>query len=344
MFFFNKKEKAIKVLSIDGGGIRGLIPAIILQHLQEQLRLKGNNKPFCEIFDLMSGTSTGALIALGLAAPKENLDKPGTYLNEPAYDISTVVKIYSQLGNKIFPKWRFNALQSVVQAIKDKYDPAELEKILDELFAKRTIDDSLTNILVTAYDTENRKPFFFKKRPTVDQWDRDLNFYMKDAARASSAAPTFFSPAYIPTVPDSGKKYCLIDGGIAANNPAMCAYIEARKIYPDAKKFIIVSIGTGESNLRYLYEDIKSWGYLDWVSPVNATPLPNFYMDAQVKTANHQLHKLPGVDFVRFECNLPWRTAKTDDASDETIISLMKLANQIISEDQEQIQYLCKIL
>ena len=340
--------KTVKILSIDGGGIRGIIPALILRELRDRLRGKGQRRPFAEQFDLIAGTSAGALVALGLVVPKassengETPEAPPTYEKSPALEIDDIIDLYMKRGGEIFPRHRFNSLRTVVQAFADKYESAGLETVLHDVFGEATIRDALTNVLITSYDTERMEPFFFKKRPRRKSWEADLNFYMRDAARASSAAPTYFEPALVGPLPSTGKRYCLIDGGVFANNPAMCAYVEARKIYPRAKRYVLVSLSTGRSMSSFLYDDVRTWGFLDWIRPTNGTPLATIMGSGQSECVNHQLEKLPGVDFFRLEGELLPGRDEIDDASEENLRNLTLIAERMIHTNDEKLNRICE--
>lgn len=402
MRFF--RDRTVRILSIDGGGIRGLIPALILREIRDRLGTKGRFKSFAEHFDLIAGTSAGALVALGLVVPavrrSSRADPPGRtnsprvagqevlgnpaggglsngpsldadrpaeidastsaalgtnvrsadsafvepieYDDKPAWDINDIVDLYVKRGAEIFPRRRFRSLRTVVQAFADKYESAGLETVLRDIFSDATINDALTNILVTSYDTERMEPFFFKKRPRRRGGEGDLNFYMRDAARASSAAPTFFEPALISPVPADGTRFCLIDGGVFANNPAMCAYVEARKIFPHAKRYVLISLSTGRTMSSFPYEEVRSWGFFEWIRPSNGTPLAMIMGTGQSEGVNHQLEKLPEVEFLRIDGELLPGHDAIDDASDENIRNLTMIGERMIRASSNKLDRICE--
>lgn len=198
------RTKIVMVLSIDGGGIRGIIPPLILREIEIRLKKAGKARPFSDIFHLIAGTSTGGLIALGLALPKSAKGEARNYIPEPDLSIDDIIELYEKRGQEIFPQGRFNRLRTVAQMFGDKYDEGGIEKILDETFKKATLKDALTNLLITSYETETMQPFCFKNRPSKTEWQDDENFYMRDAARAATAAPTYFIPARVDPVPLKG--------------------------------------------------------------------------------------------------------------------------------------------
>jgi len=295
-------RKTITILSIDGGGTRGLIPALLLREFEERMGKKPHNWP--DLFDLMAGSSTGGLISLGLACPG---DKPPI----PKYAANDLVDVYQNRGKEIFPVGSFKTLRTMGQAFTEKYDDKGFKKLLQEYFGESTLDECLTSLLITSYDVNRGKPHFFKYQKGKPH--SNMNFRLSDIARATCSAPTYFEPAEISPIEEQNRKYCLVDGGLVANNPAQCAYTEARKLYPRAKKFIILSLGTGENPRRYSCKDMKHWGYLDWVSPTKDVPLMSEVSRAQSAAVDHMLGQTPGVTYHRLEVPLV-RGIDMDDA------------------------------
>lgn len=260
-------NKPIRILSIQGGGIRGLIPAIVLAEIEKKAV-----KPIHECFDLIAGTSTGGIIALGLTKP--NPMRPA--------DLAT---LYEDQGREIFPKSVWRNLRKYVD---EKYPSKGLVNVLKQVFGNDKLSSVLTNVIITSYDIEHRRPFFFTSNDVINKGHPD--FLLRDVAHATSAAPTYFEPCKI-SLGNSNNYLALIDGGVFANNPAMCAYIEAKKIFPSATDFIIVSLGTGQLTRPIPYDEAKDWGLMDW-----AVPILSVVFDGVNDTVNYQLKKLlPGV-------------------------------------------------
>ncbi len=92
------------------------------------------------------------------------------------------------------------------------------------------------------------------------------SYRMRDAARASSAAPTYFPPARISPIGHPNRHFTLVDGAVFANNPAGLAFVEATKIFPDESEFVVLSLGTGDPQQGYSYDEIRRWGYMEWVT------------------------------------------------------------------------------
>ncbi len=281
-------KKKVRILSIDGGGIRGIIPATIINYLEEQLqRREGEDKRIADYFDLIAGTSTGGILTCAY------LISDGT--DRPKYTARTALDIYMERGDKIFDITFKQRLSSAMGMIDEKYAVKELEKALEDYFGDATLIDMVKPCMVTAYDIRNRKAKFFT---SAEAHSEIQNFYIKDVARATSAAPTYFEPVRIRS--ELGTPYSLIDGGLFANNPAMCAYSEARKMKfsealrdntkpdePTANDMIVVSIGTGSVKEPYHFKDMKNKGQIGW-----AKPIIDILMSSNSETVHYQLKQL----------------------------------------------------
>ncbi|NNE76507.1 MAG: hypothetical protein HKN31_05480 [Pricia sp.] len=183
----NKKKK-IRILSLDGGGIRGIIPGIILSYLEDELKKKSGN-PTASIgqyFDFMAGTSTGGILSLVYLCP----DRHGQF----KYGARDALSMYMELGKDIFNLSLQKQVQSLAGLTDEKYSEVELENILDLFLEDVKLSQALKPCIITSYDIRNRKSFFF----TSADADSDVyDFLMKDVAIATSAAPTYFEAARI---------------------------------------------------------------------------------------------------------------------------------------------------
>jgi uncharacterized protein len=318
-----------KVLSIDGGGIRGIIPAMILAEIEGR-----TGKRTAEVFGLVAGTSTGGILALGLTKPGQN--------GGPEYSAKKLIDLYETEGGKIFsiPVW--HRIHSTGGLAEEKYPAKGIEEVALEYFGDVDLAQALTEVLVTAYEIEKRGPWFFKRRHARDQNREGDNFLMREVARATSAAPTYFEPLPLEWGPHG--KRAFIDGGVHSNNPAMCAYVEAMKIHPEEKDFLVVSLGTGEPTREMPYEEVKGWGLALW-----AQPILNVVFDGVSDTVDYQLRELlrsEGDDkrYYRFQTKLDPGMHDMDDASAPNIQSLKTKAKEIISKDDADLGALCSQL
>jgi len=126
-----------------------------------------------------------------------------------------------------------------------------------------------------------------------------------------------------------------------ANNPALIAYIEATKIFPHAKKYIILSLGTGSVHSGYSFDQIKDWGYLEWISPGKGAPLSKIMSSGQSEAVDHQLRRISDVEYFRINGTLEGSSTAMDDASRENIKNLKKVAARIIREHDRDLDTLC---
>lgn len=316
-----------KVLSIDGGGIRGIIPAMVLAEIESR-----TGKATSELFDLVAGTSTGGILALGLTKPGQN--------GKTQYGAEKLIELYETEGEKIFSRPVWHRVHSAGGLAEEKYPSTGIEDVTRRYFGDRRLAEALTEVLVTAYEIEGRAPWFFKRRHAKDQSKKGHNFFMRDVARATSAAPTYFEPLQLSVGPEGNRAF--IDGGVHSNNPAMCAYVEARKIHPEENDFLVVSLGTGELTRSLPYEEVRGWGLALW-----AQPILSVVFDGVADTVDYQLRELLPTEegdarrYYRFQTVLDIGKDDMDDASATNIAALKTKAREIIGENDAALEALC---
>jgi uncharacterized protein len=357
------------LLSIDGGGIRGIIPAIILVEIE-----KRTNKRISELFDLIAGTSTGGLVALALTKP--NPGQPNVAL----YTAKDLVELYRNHGRHIFDEQESflddaleqaynqfrNLLQNLPQGINlpeidinslrgPKFPSTGREEVLTEFLGETLIKKALKEVFITSYDTELRTPIFFTSNEQT-QTEEKRNFRkicdgytMKQAAMATSAAPTYFAPYKVNTIATDSGYYSLIDGGVFANNPTSLATLEAIISHKKATKetlklddILVVSLGTGSLTRQYPYENIKDWGCLDW-----GRSLMGIVLDGQSESVACQLEQLlPESEdelqrYYRFQGLLNDANDDIDVTTPENIADLEKVARLIVQQQDRDLDRLC---
>ena len=175
----------VKILAIDGGGIRGIIPATLLAHIESTTR-----RPIAQLFDLIAGTSTGGILALGLTIPRT--------VGEPLYSAQRFVEMYEREGPKIFTRSLWRRIVACNNLTEEKYSAAGLEAVLERYFGDSRLADATTDVLVTSYEIAHSFPFFFKSSNA--RLRPDYDFPAREVARATSAAPTYFEPMKLPAV------------------------------------------------------------------------------------------------------------------------------------------------
>jgi patatin-like phospholipase/acyl hydrolase len=240
----------------------------------------------------------------------------------------------------IFKKRPFELL---LELFEPKYKPNELQTYLLDYFHDTKLSELIKPCLITSYDITLRKAVLFTSADAKDPiWD----FLLRDVARATSAAPSYFPPALISS--QFGKKYSLIDGGVYANNPALCAYAEARKTpfskiegdlpdYPSAKNMMILSIGTGSVKKQYHYQNFKNAGEIKWLQPVI-----DILMSANSETVDYQLTKMyetltspDDKDYYRIEPSLFEASSEMDQVDDENLENLRQAGLNYVSANEK---------
>ncbi|HEY9017211.1 MAG: patatin-like phospholipase family protein [Methyloprofundus sp.] len=226
----NEKNQPFNILSIDGGGIRGVYAAHILSKIEKDLQID-----LSESINLIAGTSTGSIIAAAVA------------LKIPMSDI---VKLYSEHGGKIFSRKWFSS-----QAYNSIYKGSNLRGVLLDVFGNVRLGEINKPLLIPASNIGNGGVHVFKSAYDPGFY-RDKDVKVADAVLASCSAPTYFDPHKV-------DEYLLSDGGLWANNPTLVAIIDAKKrLNIDLDDMKILSVGTGHAKKEYGVEQKKMWGML----------------------------------------------------------------------------------
>lgn len=305
----------MRVLSIDGGGIRGIIPALVLADLERR-----TGRRTWELFDLVAGTSTGGILACALTLPGE------------VRSADELVKLYVEEGPAIFARPLVREVSTLRGLAEERYADGGLVDALRRYLGDARLRDARRDVLVTSYDLEAREPFFFKS------WREDSGADARaaDAARATAAAPTYFEPLLL-TV--GGRRRSLVDGGVFATNPAMCAYAEARRLRPD-EDVRLVSLGTGRLTRPIRHADAASWGLVQWVRPVL-----DVVFDGVADTVEYQLRQLLGDERThRFQIELEGASDDLDDASPGNLDALVSLGRELVREEAPRLDALAALL
>jgi uncharacterized protein len=206
------EKRIFKILSIDGGGVKGLYSSTILEHLEKKY-----GGSCSDYFDMICGTSTGGLIALAVSQKISAIE---------------ISKIYTEHGNKIFPKQ--NKLIGLLRQTlwKGKFKDDALKKVLTGVFGEKVIGESNNLLCIPSYSFTDARPWIFKYDHKEGNLDRDNKVKYVDVALATSAAPTFLPLAEIEMY--DYKQF--IDGGVWANNPSLLGLIEALTYFVGEEK------------------------------------------------------------------------------------------------------------
>jgi patatin-like phospholipase/acyl hydrolase len=268
---------AYKILSLDGGGLRGLISARLLQRLNDDDRISN----FLAEVDLIVGASSGGILALALAAglsPQE------------------ICHLYVSKGGKIFDDSIWDNVRDLGKTIGADYSNKVLKKELNNIFGEIKLADLTTKVAVPTFDLDNEHPDINKRmwKPKIfhnfSGEDSDGDTYVRDIALYTSSAPTYFP---------SADGY--IDGGVFANNPSLIGIAQAISWHnisterADFSDLVLLSVGTGIS-LNYISEKKLDWGYTQWVKP-----LINILMEGVSSVSDYQAAQLLGERYQRLQ-------------------------------------------
>lgn len=233
-------DTTFKVLSIDGGGLKGIFPAAILTYLEDNCL---NGRPIGDYFDLITGTSTGGILAIGLGAGLSARSLLDLYVNE---------------GHRVFPpRQRRKGLRLWRRLLRNKYDRAPLDDLLTQTLGQKRLRDSRYRLLIPATEAKHGDPAVYKT-PHHPGYFLDGDKPLAEVAAATSAAPTYLEP-----VLQDG--YVLLDGGLWANNPTMMGLVEALTCFTVGREnIVILSLGCGQDGFRISAKQTAGAGQYQW--------------------------------------------------------------------------------
>lgn len=289
-------EARLRILSLDGGGARGYLSALILERIEAHLNLKHkDNKPLGEHFDLIVGTSIGGIIALALASGKRAAETA-------AFIEETVPTVFG-------PSEKRNRLHSF---IRPTYRSEKLKDCLEQFFKQKTLRDMATDVCVTAVSLQNAAPRFYKTDYLTRNSGR-LDEEIVNIALGTSAAPTYFKAHSMKFSSN------LVDGGLCANNPAMVGLVDSLQFERPSKRgtqppqglngdVMMLSVGTGEQpTMPYDINSLDDGGKFDW-----AIPISDVVFESQSQLIHHQAKFLLGERYIRVNPRLKFPMALDD--------------------------------
>nr|GLL40486.1 patatin-like protein 2 [Ipomoea trifida] len=340
----------ITILSIDGGGIRGIIPGTIVAHLEEQLQaLDGPDARVADYFDVIAGTSTGGLMTTMLAAPDKN--------KRPLYAGKDIVPFYKEHGPKIFPTSSSSTVvwEATNLLAGPKYDGKYLHQVLQDLLGDTRLSQTLTHVVIPTFDIKTFQPTVFTTFDVKDSPER--NAKLSDICIATSAAPTYFPSHYFDTADTNGGKveFNLIDGGVAANNPTLVAIstVTQRMVAEDPNlvtsltssnepiglhRFLILSVGTGSAKNadKYTAQQAGKWGILAWLVQGDGNPLIDVFAGASSDMVDYHIATIfqslkVGHNYLRIqEDDLQGSTTSVDVTTKENLDALEDVGNKLL--------------
>lgn len=297
------------ILSIDGGGIRGYMAALMVAKLTQ-----GHPSG---LFDCIAGTSTGGIIACALGKP-----------DDPPMAPFDIAELFKKRGSDIFDAPFSKKVDSLGGLADETYPVGPIRSILKSNLGGALLEEAQTEVIVPCYDLEARSPFVFVQSKA--EHNTRLNQPLWEVALAGSMAPTYFPPHKLEDQP----KTVLVDGGIYQNNPTMLAVSDALSKGYSTDEIFVVSLGTGTQMESISYQEAKDWGTLEWAKPA---------IDCALDGANDVVHQQasqllsPG-QYWRFQPRLKAASPHMDDASKENIKHLRKDVEDLAERRFDDIQ------
>jgi patatin-like phospholipase/acyl hydrolase len=337
--------KKVRILSVDGGGVRGVIPATIVAAIEAELqrRLSDPQARLAQYLDILAGTSTGAILTALYLIPdptpsiSDLLSNPSKQFKFSAAD---ALCVYLKEAPKIFGTNAIGYMWSIAGYDGPLYSAKPLEEMLVQYVGELRLDQLNKVYMAMAYDIDNGEPYIFASRGIVsksnDPMHGHVNYLIRDAIRATSAAPTYFAPAAIVPVERSiNEVKHFIDGGMAANNPAMSAVSVAKVIYgaDEPVEIVMISISCGRMRDICSYDKAKNWGKIGWVVPVisitmdSNSRLTDLEVAEQLRGSGH---------YFRFDTPLKQAAKDMDDASPKNLAALQADANEYLALPETQ--------
>lgn len=338
------KKRVFTVLAIDGGGVKGIIPARILQEIEER-----TGKPISELFDMVGGNSTGSILAAGLSIPDPN--DP----TKPKFSAKDLKGIYFEDSPKIFPETRFRQLLHVLPGTNGFYDAEPLEDTLKKNFGDAKIKDALTHLMIPAVDIKKYRPIWIKHikgaKEDPENWG---SMMMRDAIRGSTTAPTYLQSKYVYTTPDESRpeitdRHAVIDGSFFAGNICRRLFAQAQKVAPPDAEIVVVHLGTAYKEMSFSPDDFNKLSPYGLISKKNGSIIINMALDMTQLDVNETLKEEIGERFFSFDGPIDLTDPKSptnaiDNATEANMVALEKFAEKMVLENNDTVSRLCNIL
>ncbi len=300
--------------------MRGIIPACFLQELE---RVSG--KRVADLFDVVVGTSTGALLSLGIATPDQD--------GKSKYSAEDLVHLYDEFGPVIFKKER--GVRAFFRGyFRPTYDPSAYEALLERYYGGTAISEALVDVAVPTVSLENNAMTIFSRRSA--RRDSSVDFLMRDVVRAATAAPSYFPAALIRST-DGSREGHYVDAGISTNNPALLGFAEA-KTHAPASPVHMVTLGTGKAHSTIDPARAANWGEVEWLTAVF-----DLQGHAQATYTHDVLSEMLVSDddmFFRFQVGLRDVPPQMDVSTPEHMADLKRLALDEIGHRRRNIEML----
>lgn len=328
----------LRILSIDGGGLRGIIPIQLLKEIE-----KITHQPIIECFDVFAGTSTGGIIVAALTVGEKGKAK---------YSLDDVENLYLEYGKVIFPSphspFSLFFKNYFLNLFRPRFRDRGISEVFSHYLSEKRLSDCIKPIFIPTYNVAENRPVFFKSRyvnPSSDGFDPNKNARLFDICRATSAGPTYLPSHYFKYSRDfSDEPYYpnCIDGGVFINNPAIGVLVEVLKHKEDIiygaksellpKDVFLLSLGTGTSNdeSSISRQKGKKWGKLQWISP-----LIDVMMYGNSQAIDYQINELlPKGNYLRIQFSIDAKFSDMADSSPEATLHWKQRVNEEFLSNQ----------
>jgi patatin-like phospholipase/acyl hydrolase len=318
-------KKPFRILSIDGGGLRGIVPIQILKEVE-----KRTGKSIFQSFDLFAGTSTGGLLTSALTVGENG---------KTVYSLKDIEDMYILEGNNIFPKNKNPKLSSISNYLYPRFSDKGIHNVFEKFLKTYRLSDCIKPVFISTYDVNLNRPLFFKSRyinPSSIGYDAHKNVELYKICRATSAGPTYLPSFCFRYSDDSFQPYIVntIDGGVFINNPSIGALVEILKFKDDIiygqrndltiNDIFVFSLGTGNYEKSITEAQGKKWGILGW-----GKQLIDIMMSGSSQTVVYQMKELlPKGNYFRASIFLEEKFSDMADSSSETREYLIKETNK----------------
>ena len=327
----NIDTNGLRLLTLDGGGILGIMQIELLKKLEEE-----TGKSVSQMFHGIGGTSIGALMARALTEP---LGQGNPKTSEARYSASMIYDVMRSKAADIFEPERF----SFWGTLKPKYNPTNLEIVVADFFGETPFSRTTIDTLITSYDLNRRAPHIFKS------WEQRPRISAYDAVLSATAAETYFPPRNFLPAGATSTSDCLTlaDGGVFANNPTVVMSLDMHRRYPAValNNYTVLSLGTGNKVIPLYYDNMRNAGTLKWAPNIIDT-----FMGGQAAITEYMAEALfPNTgrsrqSYYRFDPVLDLEHIAFDNASEHNIIDLLEIGERLIESRDAEFKKLVSVL
>jgi patatin-like phospholipase/acyl hydrolase len=324
----------VTVLSIDGGGVRGIIPAFLLNKIEQDTHLHIAN-----LFDFMTGVSTGTILVAGLTTPIET--------GGPKYTAEEIIRFYQHQSENVFSASLLHRIFTLGGLIGPKYESTGMQQLTQQYFGDTTMSKLLSHVVLFGYDLKNKGLIAFSNHGIHEV---NMPYYkIRDVIDGTTAIMSYFSSK---SLYDLHKKvrHTVADASLVLNNPTAMAFLYAQTLCPNAEHYLVVSLGTGQYPAVNIQP--KGWGLLRLLPDMLVTTI-----EGETATANLIMEKIaaimntkdinastPKVLFIRINPEIGWERVNPVDGSAQNLSALATIAEQYYVKNKSLFHCLYPVL